>query len=173
MEQKSETQPDQQTIDEVLNLFKSSKLDKAKIKIESYIKKFPRSFVLFNILGAVCAAQDELEVGISHHKKSVEINPDYAEGYNNLGIAFQKLGLFEEAVKNFKKTLKLKPNFSLAYNNLGVALKSLNKLDEALVTSKKAVELNPKFADAHNNIGAIFQDLGNYCLLYTSPSPRD
>ena len=166
MEQKSETQPDQQTIDEVLNLFKSGKLDKAKIKIENYIKKFPKSFVLFNILGAVCAAQDKLEVAINHHKKSVEINPDYAEGYNNLGIAFQKLGLFEEAVKNFKKTLKLKPNFSLAYNNLGVALKSLNKLDEALVTSKKAVELNPKFADAHNNIGAILQDLGNYEEAY-------
>ena len=166
MEQKSETQPDQQTIDEVLNLFKSGKLDKAKIKIENYIKKFPKSFVLFNILGAVCAAQDELEVAINHHKKSVEINPDYAEGYNNLGIAFQKLGLFEEAVKNYKKTLKLKPDFSLAYNNLGVVLKSLNKLDEALVTSKKAVELDPKFADAHNNIGAILQDLGNYEEAY-------
>ena len=118
MEQKSETQPDQQTIDEILNLFKSGKLNKAKIKIENYIKKFPKSFVLFNILGAVCAAQDELEIAINHHKKSVEINPDYAEGYNNLGIAFQKLGLFEEAVKNYKKTLKLKPDFSLAYNNL-------------------------------------------------------
>ena len=43
MEQKSETQPDQQIIDEVLNLFKSGKLSKAKIKIENYIKKFPKS----------------------------------------------------------------------------------------------------------------------------------
>jgi len=54
-------------------------------------------------LGGVYACQDELEVAINHHKKSVEINPDYAEGYNNLGIAFQKLGLFEEAIKNYKK----------------------------------------------------------------------
>jgi len=166
MEQKSENQPDQQTIDEVLNLFKSGKLNKAKIKIENYIKKFPKSFVLFNILGAVFADRGELEVAINHHKKSVEINPNYAEGYNNLGIAFQKLGLFEEAVKNYKKTLNLKPNFSLAYNNLGVVLKSLNKLDEALLTSKKAIELDPKFADAHNNIGAILQDLGNYEEAY-------
>ena len=136
MDKKNETQPDQQTIEEILNLYKSGKLNKAKKKIENCIKKFQKSFVLFNILGGVYASQDELEVAINHHKKSIEINPDYAEGYNNLGIAFQKLGLFEEAVKNFKKTLKLKPNFSLAYNNLGVALKSLNKLDEALVTLK-------------------------------------
>ena len=36
---------------------------------------------------------------------------------NNLGIAFQKLGRFEEAVKNYKKALKLKPNFAQFYNN--------------------------------------------------------
>ncbi len=74
MEQKSEAQPDQRTIDEVLSLFKLGKLNKAKIKIENYIKKFPKSFVLFNILGAVCSGQDELEVAIKHKKKTVEIN---------------------------------------------------------------------------------------------------
>ena len=137
MDQKKETQLDQQTINEILNLLKLGKLNNAKAKIENCIKKFPKSFILFNILGAIYVGQNELKVAINHHKKSIEINPYYAEGYNNLGIAFQKLGLLEEAVKNFKKTLKLKPNFSLAYNNLGVALKSLNKLDEALVTSKK------------------------------------
>ena len=160
MDQKK-TQPDQQTIDEILNLLKSGKLNNAKTKIENYIKKFPRSFVLFNILGAVYVGQDQLEVAINYHKKSIEINPDYAEGYNNLGIAFQKLGLFEEAVKNYNKTLKLKPNFAPAYNNLGIVFKSLNKLDEALMNAKKAIELDSEYAEAHNNIGAIFQDLDN------------
>ena len=37
MDQKK-TQPDQQTIDEILNLFKSGKLNNAKIKIENCIK---------------------------------------------------------------------------------------------------------------------------------------
>jgi len=159
MDQKKETQPDQQTIDEILNLFKSGNLNNAKIKIENCIKKFPKSFVLFNILGAVYVGQDQLEVAINHHKKSIEINPDYAEGYNNLGIVFQKLALFEEAIKNYKKTLKLKPNFAPAYNNLGITLKSLNKLDEALINTKKAIELDPEYADAYNNIGAILHDL--------------
>ena len=161
MDQKKETQPDQQTIDEILNLFKSGKLNNAKIKIVNCIKKFPKSFVLFNILGAVYVGQDQLEVAVNYHKKSIGINPDYAEGYNNLGIAFQKLGLFEEAIKNYKKTLKLKPNFAPAYNNLGIVLRNLNKLDEALMNAKKAIELDSEYADAHNNIGAIFQDLDN------------
>ena len=74
MDQKKETQPDQQTIDEILNLLKSGKLNNAKIKIENCIKKFPKSFVLFNILGAVYVGQDQLEVAINYHKKSIEIN---------------------------------------------------------------------------------------------------
>jgi predicted Zn-dependent protease len=78
MDQKNETQPDQQTIDEILNLFKSGKLNNAKIKIENCIKKFPKSFVLFNILGAVCVGQNKLKVAINYHKKSIEINPNYA-----------------------------------------------------------------------------------------------
>ena len=112
MNQKNEIQPDKQTIDDILNLFKSGKLNNAKIKIENCIKKFPKSFVLFNILGAICVGQDELEAAINHHKKSIEINPDYAEGYNNLGIAFQKLGLFEEAIKNYSVSFS-KPFFLL------------------------------------------------------------
>ena len=80
MDQKNEIQPDQQTINDILNLLKLGKLNNAKIKIENYIKKFPKSFVLFNILGAVYAGQNELEVAINYHKKSIEINPDYAEG---------------------------------------------------------------------------------------------
>ena len=42
MDQKNETQPDQQTIEEILNLYKSGKLNIAKKKIENYIKKFPK-----------------------------------------------------------------------------------------------------------------------------------
>ena len=38
MDQKKETQPDQQTIDEILNLFKSGKLNNAKIKIEIIVQ---------------------------------------------------------------------------------------------------------------------------------------
>ena len=56
MSQKNETQPDQPTIDEIINLFNSGELNNAKIKIENCIKKFPKSFVLFNILGAVFAS---------------------------------------------------------------------------------------------------------------------
>ena len=53
-----ETQLNQNIIEEIINLYKSGKLVDQKSKIENCIKKFPKSFVLFNILKSfliVCA----------------------------------------------------------------------------------------------------------------------
>ena len=155
----SETQPNQKIIENLIDLRSRGKLDEAKKNTLDYIKKFPKAFSLYNILGAVLTDQNKLEEAIKHHQKAVEINPNYAEGYNNLGVALQKLNRLDEAVNNYKKALTLKPSLPQIYNNLATALKYLNKLDEALTSCKTAIDLNPNFADAHNNLGTILKDL--------------
>jgi predicted O-linked N-acetylglucosamine transferase (SPINDLY family) len=154
-----ETQPRQKIIEDLINLHATGKLDDAKKKILSYIKKFPKAFTLFNILGAVLTDQNKLEEAVNYHQKAIKINPNYAEGYNNLGVALQKLKQLDEAVNNYKIALKLKPNLAQAYNNLATALKDLNKFDEALINCKKAIDLKPDFANAHNNLGTVLKDL--------------
>jgi len=154
-----EIQPSQKIIENLINLHTSGKLDDAKKKIVSYIKKFPKAFALYNILGAILANENKLEEAVNYHQKAIEINPSYAEGYNNLAVALQKLERLDEAVNNYKIALKLKPNFAQVYNNLATALKYLNKFDEALINCKKAIDLKPDFADAHNNLGTILKDL--------------
>jgi len=152
-------QPSQKIIENLINLHTSGKLDDAKKKIVSYIKKFPKAFTLYNILGAIFADENKLEEAVNYHQKAIKINPSYAEGYNNLAIALQKLKRLDEAINNYKIALRLKPNFTQVYNNLATALKYLNKFDEALINCKKAIDLRPDFADAHNNLGTILKDL--------------
>jgi len=103
-----------------------------------------------------------LEQAVNYHKKAIKINPDYAEGYNNLGVALQKLGRLVEATNNYKMAMKIKPNFAQTYNNFAVTLKDLNKFDEALTNCKKAIALKPDLVDAHNNLGAVLKDLGRF-----------
>ena len=154
-----ENQLSQKIIKNLINLHTLGKLDDAKKKTVSYIKKFPKAFTLYNILGAILADENKLEEAVNYHQKAIEINPSYAEGYNNLAVALQKLKRLDEAVNNYKIALKLKPNFTQVYNNLATALKYLNKFDEALINCKKAINLKPDFADAHNNLGTILKDL--------------
>ena len=163
-----ETQLNQNIIEEIINLYKSGKLNDAKSKIENCIKELPKAFVLYNILGAIFADQGKLEEAVNHHRKAVEINPSYAEGYNNLGIALQKLKQLDEAVINYKKALKLKPNFAAAYNNLGGAYKKKEKFEEAIENFKKAIDLKPDYFEAHNNLGATYKDSGQPKKAVTS-----
>ena len=78
-------------------------------------------------MGAILSEKKELKGAIESYKKSITINPNYAEGYNNLAIAFQKIGKIDLAIDNYKKAINLKSEFSEAFNNLGNAISELKK----------------------------------------------
>ena len=81
------------SIQELINLYHSGKLTIVEKKVIELIKKNPKSFVLYNLFGAVLSNQKNFNKAVINYKKSIEINPDYAEGHNNLGSALYKLFL--------------------------------------------------------------------------------
>lgn len=54
-------------------------------------------------------------------RRALDLRPGYAEAWNNIGAADNKLGRFEEAVTACEQALRLKPDFELARNNLQYA----------------------------------------------------
>ena len=47
---------------------------------------------------------------IEAHKQAIRIKPDYAEAHDNLGNAYDKLGIYREAIEAFKQAIKIKPD---------------------------------------------------------------
>ena len=82
---KLQTEPDQQVKKTILDLFESNKLIDAKKEIYKQIKKYPNSSILYNILGAVLAEQNQLDKAIASYKKAIKINPKFATAHFNLG----------------------------------------------------------------------------------------
>ena len=144
----------------ILELLNSNKFLDAKKEIDKKIIKFPNSSILYNILGAILAGQNQLEEAVKNYKKSIKINPEYAAVYNNLGIALQKLNKTTEAIENYRKAISLKNNFSEALNNLGNAILNRNKPKDALAYFKQALEIKSDYADAYYNIGIAYDKLG-------------
>ena len=101
-------------------------------------------------------------LGETSCKKSLSLNPQYAEAYNNLGTILHKKGEFDEAVVEYKKAIELKPEDYRVHSNLGSALKELNRYDEAARSCRHAITLNPEYAEAHNNLGTILQEGGKF-----------
>ena len=51
-------------------------------------------------------------------RRALDLRPGYAEAWNNIGAAYNKLGRYEEAAAACEEALRLKPDFELARNNL-------------------------------------------------------
>ena len=95
-------------------------------------------------------------------KKALEINPNYADAHNNLGIAMQGLNNFLKALSCYEKAIEIKPIFPQAYHNLGLIFYKLGKIEKAKNCYEKALKISPDYADAHNNLGIVFKELGNF-----------
>ena len=158
---KGQKDPSKENIKFILELFNSSKLIDAKKEIDKQIIKYPNSSILFNILGAVLASQNQFDKAVENYKRSIKINPNYAQAYNNLGIVFHKLDKINEAVDKYRKAISLNSDFAEAFHNLGNAFRELNKPTDALSYFKKAIKIKPNYVEAFNSLGETNQILLN------------
>jgi tetratricopeptide (TPR) repeat protein len=75
--------------------------------------------------------------------KALEIAPDYAEVWNDLGVIAYQIREFAEAEKYFRKALEQDPGYYAPLVNLGGTLLDLQKPVEALPINRQAVSLSP------------------------------
>lgn len=101
--------------------------------------------------------QDEITLWRDCVKKS----PGKARCHNNLGRAYYKKEMFEEAELEYKSTLSLDPEYVHAYNNLGSVYASMERYEEAAEQYRKGLEINPGFADLWYNLGNVYKVKGN------------
>jgi len=64
------------------------------------------------------------------------LRPNYAEAWNNICAAYNKLGRYEEAATACEQALHYKPDFELARNNLRFA----QEMAKARATKADAVQ---------------------------------
>ncbi|MCS6874419.1 MAG: tetratricopeptide repeat protein [Pyrinomonadaceae bacterium] len=83
------------------------------------------------------------------YKKITEREPNNAEAFFNLGRAYSKVQMDEEAEKALRQAVKLRPDETEYYTELGVILIKLAKYEEAIRVLRKAQELD------ENNLRAL------------------
>lgn len=110
---------------------------------------------------SACAhALGYFEEACHHARRALALKSDYAEAYNNLGIALNDLGHLQEAAANYRRALVLKPDHPLIHANLGNAFKELGQLQDAVASYRRALKLKPDHAAIHGNLGNALHDLG-------------
>ena len=77
--------PPKEKIKSILELFNSNKLIETKKEIDKQSVAYPKSAVLFNILGAVFFSQNKLQEALANYNKSI-IKTVCSEEYVNQSI---------------------------------------------------------------------------------------
>ena len=100
------------------------------------------------------------QMAVRHFEAFARLKAGSASARNNLGVALEQSGSFEEAISQYRKALEIDPDLTMAHYNLGNLLDSLAREDEALVHFRRAVRSDPGHAGSHNNIGLILMRQG-------------
>jgi tetratricopeptide (TPR) repeat protein len=93
-----------------------------------------------------------MDEAIVQFQIALQIKPDYAEAFYNLGNAYFAQGHVDKAISHLEKAVEISPDYVDAHNNLGHILLAQGQLDKAIAHFKKAVEVNPDHTEAHYNL---------------------
>ena len=100
-------------------------------------------------MGARLLEQGRTDEAIEELRRSVLIDPSYAEGHNDLGRALEGAGRGVDATEEYRIAVRNKPDFVEAHLNLAAILAADGKLDDAIEQYRIATGLRPDRADAH------------------------
>ena len=117
--------------------------------------------VIHNDRGIAYVQLGKPDLAIEDFEKAIEIDPDVASAYVNLGQAYNILGDYAKALEAFNKAISLDPSDCRAHNNRGIAYAKLGNRKEAIEDFNSAIAINPEDGRAYFNRSLLFGELGD------------
>ncbi len=103
-----------------------------------------------------------LDEAIALYHQVIEINPNFAWAYHNLGDAFVKQGNFDEAIVNYSQSLEIVPNSPSFLYSLGSVCWKTGDLEAAIQYLEKAIALKPDFGKSYQLLGQTLTQKGEF-----------
>ena len=105
-----------------------------------------------------------LDEAIALYHQAIELNPNFAWTYNNLGDAFVRQAKLDEAVVEYRRAIEVNPNSAWFYINLGRLFIQQGSLDEAINYFRQAIQVK------HN---LLYELNGKYFQLFHSKFQKE
>ncbi|MCB8762358.1 tetratricopeptide repeat protein [Planktothrix agardhii] len=118
--------------------------------------------------------QNKINQAVIFYQLAIELKPDYAEAYFQLGHTLEKQNYYEQAISCYRQAIQLIPNCCWYYNSLGDLLLNMGEAEEAGSAYNRAIELYPEYQDfylKHSkaiNQYSRFDQLKKYCDDYSN-----
>ncbi|MGA8261127.1 MAG: tetratricopeptide repeat protein [Arenicellales bacterium] len=93
--------------------------------------------------GMTAAANGELDSAIEHFTKVIQMDPGFAEGWNQRATAYYLKGEYAKSLADIHKTLSLEPRHFGALSGMGQILLDEGKERAALAAFEKVLKIYP------------------------------
>ena len=102
----------------VKNLYNNSDFNQALKLTSDLAKNYSDNSFVQNLHGVVLIALNNWKIAKDYFLKAIEINNNFPEALNNLGLSELNLGDLEQALENFLKAIEIKPDYDNAHDNI-------------------------------------------------------
>lgn len=106
--------------------------------------------------GTRCMEDVNVTGARTYFKKAVQIAPDFAEAYVNLGLMLDRLGDTKAAEACYRHSIELNPAYSETHLNLGMLLANGKRFNEAEAAYRQAISLKPHSPANWSNLGVLY-----------------
>lgn len=135
--------------------------DEEKFWLEG-IRRAPQKGRPYYSLGVYYAFHGDYAKAVPLYQRAIQIWPNYADAYCNLGKSLEELGQMDQAIFYYAKALQLDPTMPEALNNFGSALVRAGRQKEARGVYEEAMRRKPDNYEAMSNMGSTYAQLGEF-----------
>src|SRR2546430_4364656 len=109
-------------LEESLKLLHSNDLDRARQKLEEFLKLHPTSAQGHYLLGVTYEGKGDLQAATRAYRTALQQDPKMVRAHDRLGFVLGRLGETQEAIGEFEIATELEPNFFRAQYHLSATL---------------------------------------------------
>jgi tetratricopeptide (TPR) repeat protein len=109
--------------------------------------------------GRVQFAAGHFDKALVALRRTTELNPTFAGGFQMLGATYQMQGDFANAIGNYEHSIRLAPN-APAYTNLAIAYLRAKRYTEAIAAFNEALKHDPQQASRYRNLADAYKIAG-------------
>ena len=159
---------------------KQHQLEPAQFELDKLLAKYPNNPLAHYAQGYVFIQRQTasdvdyikttrglINGAIKEFVAAVNLDKNYYQAYNMMGIATLKLGNKADAMDLFQTALKINPSFANAYDNVGIVEMMNGNLDGAEENFMKAMKYNTHNPTAWYHMCQVETRRGNYSKALT------
>jgi serine/threonine-protein kinase len=120
---------------------------------EAAVRRSPGDGHMHFHLANVLTTLKRDDQAIASYRRSLELEPDYAIAWCDLGVSLDRTGAVEEAIASYDRAIELDPSSPHAHFDRGISLEKLARHEDAIASLRRALELDPSSAGTQFRLG--------------------